>query len=159
MNGFAKQDYLDAFYLAQTIHLARFAPFIQEIPVAAIVTVQNKVIAQAFNLKEHMQQPSFHAEVLAINQAARYLGTWRLNEATLYTSLEPCPMCAGAILQSRIKRVVYAAKDLKWGALETKLNLLDLPFNHQTEYRYLACQTASNLLRLFFQSRRKDKTC
>ena len=113
MNGFAKQDHLDAFYIAQTVQLARFAPFVDEVPIAAIVTWRNKVIAHAFNLKEHLQQPSFHAELLAINEAARYLGTWRLNEATLYTSLEPCPMCAGAILQARIKRVVYAAKDLK----------------------------------------------
>jgi len=87
-----------------------------EVPVGAVVVADGRVIARAHNLRESLIDPTAHAEILAIKKAAKKLGGWRLNRATLYTTLEPCPMCAGAIVHSRIKEVVYGADDPKAGA-------------------------------------------
>ncbi|MDR3287862.1 MAG: tRNA adenosine(34) deaminase TadA [Peptococcaceae bacterium] len=105
-----------------------------EIPIGAVVVHHDKIIAAAHNEKEKRQDPTAHAEILAIRRAAKALETWRLSEATLYVTLEPCPMCAGAMIQSRVARLVYGAMDRKGGAVESVMNVLDFRcWNHRLE--------------------------
>ena len=102
-----------------------------EVPVGAVIVHNGRVIAQAHNQREQLQDPAAHAEMIAITQAAEFLGTWRLENCTLYVTLEPCPMCAGAILQARIPTVVYGAADPKAGAVRSLYRLLeDERLNH-----------------------------
>ena len=105
-----------------------------EVPIGAVIVQNDEVIAAAYNLRETEQRSVAHAELLAIDEACKKLGTWRLEDATLYVTLEPCPMCAGAIVLSRVKRVVFGAYDPKGGCAGTLLNLLEFEkFNHQAE--------------------------
>ncbi len=105
-----------------------------EVPIGAVVVHNEKVIALAHNEKEQRQDPTAHAEILVIQRAAKELSTWRLAEATLYVTLEPCPMCAGAMIQSRLKRLVFGASDPKGGAAGSVTNVLDVNnWNHRVE--------------------------
>jgi tRNA(adenine34) deaminase len=113
---------------------ARKAQALGEVPIGAIIVHDNEVIARAHNLRETTQNAVTHAELSAIQEACNALGSWRLEETTLYVTLEPCPMCAGAILQSRIPRVVYGARDPKGGCVDSLYRLLNDPrFNHECE--------------------------
>lgn len=106
----------------------------QEVPIGAVIVLDGKIIARAHNLREKEQSAVAHAELMAIDMACKQLGTWRLEDATLYVTLEPCPMCSGAIILSRVKKVVYGASDPKAGCAGTFMNLLtDDRFNHQSE--------------------------
>ena len=121
--------------------------------------VDGEVIAKGYNLRETRQSSVAHAELLAITEACKVLGTWRLEEATLYVTLEPCPMCAGAIINSRIKRVVFGAHDPKAGCAGTFMNLLqDERFNHQSE---VTCgvlhEECGSILTTFFKELRERK--
>lgn len=121
-------------YMDLAIEEAKKAATLGEVPIGAVVVFQDKVIASAFNLREALQTTASHAELIAIDKANEVIGSWRLEECTLYVTLEPCPMCAGAILQSRIPRVVFGAYDPKAGCVGSIMNLLDDPrFNHQAE--------------------------
>ncbi len=105
-----------------------------EVPIGAVIVYNGKVIATGFNVRETSQQTLSHAELIAIEEANKKIGSWRLEDCTLYVTLEPCPMCAGAIIQSRIARVVFGASDPKAGCVGTLMNLLDDDrFNHQAE--------------------------
>ncbi|MGE4271862.1 MAG: tRNA adenosine(34) deaminase TadA [Desulfitobacterium sp.] len=105
-----------------------------EVPIGAVVVHNNQVIAKAHNEKELRQDPTAHAEVLAVQRATQALGVWRLSEATLYVTLEPCPMCAGALVQARLKTLVFGAADLKGGAVGSVMNVLDMNrWNHRVE--------------------------
>ena len=124
----------DAYYMNMALEEAKKARELQEVPIGAVVVVDGEAIAKGYNLRETRQSSVAHAELLAITEACKVLGTWRLEEATLYVTLEPCPMCAGAIINSRIKRVVFGAHDPKAGCAGTFMNLLqDERFNHQSE--------------------------
>ncbi len=126
--------YNDEYFMRLAIIEAKKAEMINEVPIGAIIVKDNEVIASAHNLREIEQRSIAHAELLAIDQACKVVGSWRLEEATLYVTLEPCAMCAGAIVLSRVKRVVYGAKDPKGGCAGTLMNLLqEERFNHQTE--------------------------
>lgn len=102
----------------------------KEVPVGAVVVYKDEVIARAHNTREHHHHFHGHAEFLAMLKAQDVIGDWRLEDCDVYVTLEPCPMCAGAMLQARIKNVYYGAKDIKGGAVESKLKLFDIPFNH-----------------------------
>jgi len=104
-----------------------------EVPIGAVIVLNGKVISKAHNLREKLNLATGHAEILAIDRANKILKSWRLENCTLYITLEPCPMCAGAIIQSRIKNVVYGARDKKSGAHKSVVNLFDFPFNHKVE--------------------------
>ena len=105
-----------------------------EVPIGAVIIYENKLISVAHNEKELRQDSTAHAEILAIQRAAQALGTWRLSDAILYVTLEPCPMCAGAILQARLKQVVFGASDIKGGALGSVMNVLDVNrWNHRVD--------------------------
>ena len=108
-----------SFFLKEAINQAKIAFEQDEVPVGAVIVQKNSIISRAHNEKEQQNSISAHAEFLAIQRAIDYLGDWRLTGCVLYTTLEPCPMCAGAILHSRLDEVVYAAHDLKWGAAGT----------------------------------------
>lgn len=150
----------DEWYMKTAIREARKAEALREVPIGAIIVHNGEIIAQAHNLRETNQNAVAHAELLAIEQACERLGTWRLEEATLYVTLEPCPMCAGAILMSRIKKVVYGAKDPKGGCVGTFMNLLqDERFNHQSEVvaGVLESECGQLLSNFFKELRRKKK--
>lgn len=124
----------DERYMLEAIEEAKKAGQIDEVPIGAVIVLDGEIIARAHNLRETKQSSIAHAEVLAIDQACQKLGTWRLEDATLYVTLEPCPMCAGAIMLSRVEKVVYGAKDPKGGCAGTFMNILqDERFNHQSE--------------------------
>ncbi|WP_254782455.1 tRNA adenosine(34) deaminase TadA [Bacillus sp. OK048] len=128
------EDFSDEYYMKEAIKEARKAEALLEVPIGAVIVIDGKIISRAHNLRETNQSAVAHAEVLAIEQACQETGTWRLENASLYVTLEPCAMCSGAIILSRVKRVVYGATDPKGGCAGTFMNLLqDERFNHQSE--------------------------
>ncbi|MEH6967186.1 tRNA adenosine(34) deaminase TadA [Priestia megaterium] len=130
-----------------------------EVPIGAVIVQDDEVVASAYNLRETEQRSVAHAELLAIDEACKKLGTWRLEDATLYVTLEPCPMCAGAIVLSRVKRVVFGAYDPKGGCAGTLLNLLEFEkFNHQAEVvGGMLEEECGSLLTTFFRELRQRK--
>ena len=128
------EEMQDDIYMREAIKEAKKAETLDEVPIGAVLVMGEKIISRAHNLRECEQNAIAHAELLAIDEACRISGSWRLDESTLYVTLEPCPMCAGAIILSRVKRVVYGASDPKGGCAGTLMNLLrDERFNHQSE--------------------------
>ena len=126
-----------------------------EVPIGAIIVHDDQVIARAHNLRESKQISTAHAEILTIEKACRKIGSWRLEECELYVTLEPCPMCAGAILQSRIKKVIYGAKDPKGGSIESVMRMYETKgYNHYPETIYLECEECSQILKDFFRQKR-----
>lgn len=130
-----------------------------EVPIGAVIVQNDEVVASAYNLRETEQRSVAHAELLAIDEACKKLGTWRLEDATLYVTLEPCPMCAGAIVLSRVKRVVFGAYDPKGGCAGTLLNLLEFEkFNHQAQVvGGMLEEECGSLLTTFFRELRQRK--
>lgn len=125
------QHLKDEAYMEEALKEADKAEAIGEVPIGAVIVKDDIIIARGYNERETKQRATGHAELVAIEEACRMLKTWRLEGCTLYVTLEPCPMCAGAIVQSRIDRVVYGADDPKGGSCGTVVNLLDEPkFNH-----------------------------
>lgn len=149
----------DEKYMHLAILEAKKAREMDEVPIGAIIVHQDELIAAGYNIRETTQSALSHAELIAIKEANEKLGSWRLEDCTLYVTLEPCPMCAGAIVQSRIERVVYGARDPKAGCAGTLMNLLnDNRFNHQTEVTKGVLETeCSSLLTDFFRDLRKRK--
>ncbi|MEH6890830.1 tRNA adenosine(34) deaminase TadA [Bacillus sp. JJ864] len=149
----------DIYFMKLAIEEAKKAEEIQEVPIGAVVVVDGEVISRAHNLRETEQRSVAHAELLAIDDACKKLGTWRLENATLYVTLEPCPMCAGAIVLSRVKRVVYGAADPKGGCAGTLMNLLtEDRFNHQSEVvAGVLEEECGSLLTNFFRELRKKR--
>jgi len=131
-----------------------------EIPVGAVIVAAGEVVAKAHNQKELLRDPTAHAEIVAITQAAAALERWRLTDTTMYVTLEPCAMCAGAIIQARIPLVVFGAFDEKAGAAGTLMNLLaDVRLNHQPEViSGMMAEESSLLMRAFFQKMREKSS-
>ena len=142
--------------MAQALELARRAASTGEVPVGAVIVYQERVIAAAHNQREQLHDPTAHAEMIAITQAAEALGNWRLSGCTLYVTLEPCPMCAGAIVQARIPRVVYGADDPKAGAARSLYELLNDPrLNHRCDVTHgVLAEPCGEVLRQFFRAKR-----
>ncbi len=147
---------LDEEYMTKALSLAERAYVLGEIPVGAIVvSPEGEIIGEGWNLREQLQSPTAHAEILAIEQAAKTLGSWRLSGCTLYVTLEPCPMCAGAIMNSRLKRVVYGAFDDKNGACSSVVNLFEERFTHIPFVRSrILMQECGDILTRFFRELR-----
>lgn len=148
----------DAFYMSLAYNQAIDAWREDEVPIGAVVELGGEVIAAAHNQRDSTRDPTAHAEILALGQAARAIGDWRLNQATLYVTKEPCPMCSGATLMSRLKRVVFAVPDPKMGCLGGATDLNALPqVNHRLELTpgVLEPQCLA-LLQAYFQLKRKD---
>lgn len=142
--------------MEKALELARQASEKGEVPIGAILIKDDTCVAAAHNLREQSGNPIAHAEMLAIQEASQKLGNWRLTDTTLYVTLEPCPMCAGAIVLARIPKVVFAADDPKAGAAGTIYNILqDERLNHQVELvRGVCAEESSVLLKSFFKNRR-----
>lgn len=123
----------DISFMREAMSLAAMAEEIDEVPVGALIVRDGRIIAKAYNTREHSKCATHHAEILAIEEACRTLGGWRLPGCTLYVTMEPCAMCAGAIINARIPRVVFGAPDLRFGAFGSLINLADVPLNHKPE--------------------------
>jgi tRNA(adenine34) deaminase len=149
---------LHDYYMRQALLLAQQAALEDEVPVGAIILQGERVIAGAYNQREQLKDPTAHAEMIALTQAAAELGSWRLENCTLYVTLEPCPMCAGAILQARIPRVIYGATDPKAGAVDTLYQLLRDPrLNHRAEtVGGVMARQCGSLLTEFFEAKRRQ---
>ena len=151
---------VDEFFMQEAIKEAEKAAVTEEVPIGAVIEIGGEIIARAHNLRETRQNAVAHAELLAIEEACRKTGSWRLEGATLYVTLEPCAMCAGAIVLSRVERVVYAAADPKGGCAGTLMNLLDESrFNHQCEVvpGVMEAECAEMLSGFFRELREKKK--
>ncbi|KUK40591.1 MAG: CMP/dCMP deaminase zinc-binding protein [Clostridia bacterium 62_21] len=143
-------------FMREALAEARLAYAQGEVPVGAVVVVNGEIIARAHNRRETLKDASAHAEMLALREAAQRLADWRLNEATVYVTMEPCPMCAGALVQFRVGRVVYGVDDPKAGAAGSVVELLREPrFNHQVEViRGVLAEESRALLQEFFRALR-----
>jgi tRNA(adenine34) deaminase len=146
----------DEYYMRLALREAERALDHDDVPIGAVVVHEGEVIAAARNERELRRDPTAHAEILALREAARRLDSWRLLDTVLYVTLEPCAMCAGAIVLARVPRVVYAAADPKAGAAGSVLDVLAEPrLNHRPAVaRGLLAEEAAELLRAFFASRR-----
>lgn len=145
----------DIEYMKEALSEARKASLLGEVPVGAVIVKDGEIIARAHNLRETNKSALAHAEVLAIESACKKLGGWRLHGCTLYVTLEPCPMCSGAIVNSRIDRVVYGAKDAKAGAFGSVMNFNFYPLNHKPEIvQGILADECANLLSSFFRTKR-----
>ena len=153
----------DLHYMSIALKRAKKAALLGEVPVGAVIVKtfedgNEKIISYGYNKREKRKNALLHAEIDAINKACRRLKSWRLSGCTLYVTLEPCAMCAGASINSRIDRVVYGAKDLRFGACGSAVNLFEVPFNHIPVLDGPIMQKeCSEVLTDFFKKRRKDK--
>lgn len=148
----------DEKYMRQAITQAKKAAKLGEVPVGAVIVRNGEVISRAYNRRECDKNALRHAEITAIDRACKKLGGWRLCGCTLYVTLEPCPMCAGAIINSRIERVVYGCRDTKAGSVDTVQQMFELPYNHKPELlSNVLADECSNLLSDFFRDLRKRK--
>ena len=146
----------DEEYMRRALRLAEQAAEMGEVPVGAVVVRGGEMIGAAGNRRECDHRATAHAELLAIEQACATLGSWRLQDCTLYVTLEPCPMCAGAIVNARVGRVVFGCKDARAGAMGSVLNLPSYPLNHRPQCTYGVCeQECRAVLQAFFAARRK----
>ena len=148
----------DLEYMQLALEQARLAPARGEVPIGAVLVLEGQVLAQVHNFREVWQDPTAHAEVVAIREAATRLGTWRLTGTTLYVTVEPCSMCAGAIIQSRVSRLVFGARDPKAGACGSVFNLPDeRRLNHRVEViGGIMERESQELMQAFFKRLRDD---
>ena len=123
----------DTFFMQQAIKRAKKAALIGEVPIGAVIVKDGVIIASGYNLREKKSNSLLHAEIIAIEKACKKLSAWRLEDCTLYVTLEPCPMCAGAVINSRIKRVVFGGYDHKAGVYGSVFNITNYAFNHKYE--------------------------
>jgi len=144
------------YFMEKAIEEAKKAFEVDEVPVGAVIVKEGKIIASAYNLREALKDATAHAEILAIRQACEALGGWRLIGCDMYVTLEPCAMCIGAILQSRIENLYIGTNDPKGGTVGSKLNLLeDYTFNHKCQvHKYVMQEECSQILKDFFKLKR-----
>jgi tRNA(adenine34) deaminase len=146
----------DTYFMGQALRLARRAELQDEVPVGAVIVREQQIIGRSWNQIETLKDATAHAEMLAITQAESAVGDWRLNECDLYVTKEPCPMCAGAMVNARLRRVIFGCSDPKTGAAGGLINILQMPaLNHQCEItsgvREVECR---EMLQRFFRARR-----
>ncbi|TCO77432.1 tRNA adenosine(34) deaminase TadA [Marinisporobacter balticus] len=146
-------------YMKQALIEAQKAMELEEVPIGAVIVKNGEIIARAHNLRETDKDPTAHAELLAIRKASQFLGGWRLTGCTLYVTVEPCPMCAGAIMLSRIDKLVIGTMDPKGGAAGSLLNIPeDDRLNHQTEVvRGVLQEECANIMKVFFRRLRSKQ--
>ena len=149
----------DEKWMRHALNEAQLALKIGEIPVGAVVVYENKIIGRGHNQVEGLNDPTAHAEIIAIGAAATYLNSWRLSGASLYVTLEPCAMCAGALVLSKIDRLIFGAKDPKAGACGSLYNIVqDIRLNHQVQIiPYILEEECGKILRVFFEKVRQSQ--
>ncbi|MDQ0285197.1 tRNA(adenine34) deaminase [Desulfofundulus luciae] len=147
-------------YMLEALAEAEKAYKLGEVPIGAVVVLGDQIIGRGHNLRETLKDSTAHAEILAMREAARHLGDWRLVDTVLYSTIEPCPMCAGAMVQFRVRMLVYGARDPKAGAVDSIMDIVREPrFNHQVEVvsGVLADECAAIIQRFFRELRQKDR--
>jgi tRNA(adenine34) deaminase len=145
-------------FMREAIAMARSALHLGEVPIGAVVVHSGEVVSRGFNQPVRRIDPSAHAEIIALQGAARALGNYRLGGTTLYVTAEPCVMCAGALVNARVARVVYGVAEPKWGALGSLLSVQDLPLNHHLEViSGILEDECRRLLQDFFKFRREER--
>ncbi|MBV8814895.1 MAG: nucleoside deaminase [Verrucomicrobia bacterium] len=146
----------DSYFMGEALRQARKAEAAKEVPIGAIIVREGEIIARAWNQVETLKDATAHAEILAITQAESFIGDWRLNDCDLYVTKEPCPMCAGAIVHARLRRVIFGCADPKGGAAGSLLNILQMPeLNHQCFITSGVCEDeCRRILQSFFKERR-----
>jgi hypothetical protein len=153
--------YRDDYFLKEAVKQAKKALSIGDVPIGCVIVFEDKIIARAYNRRNKDKSTLAHAEIIAIKKACKKLGDWRLEDCTMYITLEPCPMCAGAIIQSRIKKVVLGAMNPKAGCAGSIINILQTDgFNHKTEISLIDEPLHSecvSLLTSFFKALRENK--
>lgn len=150
----------DEYYMSLAIKEAKKAYQIDEVPIGCIIVYKDKVIARAHNEREKLKSSLAHAEILAIKKACKMLESWRLEDCIMYITLEPCAMCSGAIIQSRIPKVIYGAYDYRFGAHKSITNLFDVKFNHEVDiHGGVMLEECSKLIQDFFKELRSKKSC
>lgn len=148
----------DEYYIKEALKEAHKAYLIDEVPIGCVIVKDDKIIARGYNKREKLESSLAHAEVIAIKKACKRLESWRLEGCTMYITLEPCVMCGGAIIQSRIPRVVYGAYDYRFGVHKSKINLFDVPFNHTVDISGgVLVEECSKLISDFFKELRNKK--
>jgi tRNA(adenine34) deaminase len=153
---------LDEHYIRIAIDQAKIAEENGDVPIGAVIVHKNQIIAKAYNQREQLQDPTAHAEIIALTQAAAALENWHLNGCTMYVTLEPCPMCAGALVLSRMDKLVYGCDDPKTGAVKSLYNIVtDNRLNHRLEVTsgVLADECAKQLQDFFRRRRSENKEC
>lgn len=146
---------MDKKFMTQALQYAQKAFDLGEVPVGAVIVKNGKIVGTGYNMRETKQNALSHAEIEAINNACKNLGTWRLDGCEMYVTLEPCPMCTGAIINARIKTVIFGAFDSKMGCMDSVINLCDYPFNHKPEIYAGICEDeCKEILQKFFQNLR-----
>ena len=150
---------IDKYFMKLALNEAYKAYKIEEVPVGAVIVKDNRVIATGFNMKESLKDATAHAEMVAIKRASEVLNGWRLLGATMYVTIEPCPMCAGAIVNSRLDRLVIGAKDLKMGVCGSVLNITQNPnLNHRVEMKWGVLEDeCSFIMKDFFKKLRNKR--
>ena len=143
--------------MAEALAEARLAGAEGEVPIGAVVVADGRIVGRGRNARERLNDPTAHAEILALHEASKELGRWRLSGATIYATLEPCPMCAGALVNARIDRLVYGVADPKAGAVDTLFDLVrDARLNHRVQVESgILAEECGEILRQFFRERRK----
>ncbi len=142
--------------MLEALKQAKLAAELGEVPVGAVIVKDKEIIAVGKNERETKQNALSHAEIEAINMACKKMGSWRLDGCEMYVTLEPCPMCAGAIINSRIKTLIFGAYDSKMGSIDSVINLCDYPYNHKVEvYGGIMEDECLSVLKNFFKELRK----
>ena len=146
-------------FMREAIKEAKKAELIDEVPIGCVIVKDDKVIARGHNVRETKKTPLGHAEIIAIDKASKKLGAWRLQDCDIYITLEPCIMCAGAIIQSRIRHMYYGAKDPKGGAIESSINVLEAKsINHHPEITSgILEEECSNIISQYFKRKREKQ--
>jgi tRNA(adenine34) deaminase len=149
---------LDQQYMRIAIDQARIAEENGDVPIGAVIVHKDQIIAKAYNQREQLQDPTAHAEIIALTQAASALENWHLNDCSIYVTLEPCCMCAGALVLARIKRLIYGCDDTKTGAVKSLYNIVtDARLNHRVEVTSgVLADQCSAILQEFFARRRDE---
>jgi len=142
------------------IEQAQIAEENGDVPIGAVIVYEKQIIGKAYNQREQLQDPTAHAEIIALTQTAAFIGSWRLHGCTMYVTLEPCPMCAGALVLARIDRLVYGCNDPKTGAIKSLYNIVnDERLNHTIDVTSgVLAEECSSLLQHFFRRRRIENT-
>ena len=146
---------MNKIFMNEALMEAKIAFYKGEVPVGAVIVRNGEIIATGRNMREEKQNALSHAEIEAINNACKKLGSWRLDDCEMYVTLEPCPMCTGAIINSRIKTLIFGAYDLKAGSVDSVINLCDYPYNHKPEiYGGIMEDECLEILQKFFKNLR-----
>lgn len=155
-----QQHQIDQQYMKMAIDQAYIAEENGDVPIGCVIVYENRVIAKAYNQREQLHDPTAHAEIIALTQAAEAVGNWRLHGCTIYVTLEPCPMCAGALVLGRLDRLVYGTDDPKTGAVRSLYNIVqDDRLNHRLEVTDgVMADDCKAQLQAFFQKRRRENS-